>query len=144
MGPRDNFDLNSSHVIPALIKKFIEAKEKNLDEVVVWGTGKASREFLHVEDCARAILLAAKDYNDPAPVNLGSGKEITIKELVEKIKNIVGYEGKIKWDTSKPDGQLRRCLDTSRAKKEFEFEAKKELDEALKETIEWYKENKDE
>ncbi|KKM62416.1 hypothetical protein LCGC14_1521970, partial [marine sediment metagenome] len=141
-GPRDNFNPNSSHVIPALIKKFIEAKEKGLDEVVVWGTGKASREFLHVEDCARAILLAAKDYNSSDPVNLGSGKEITIKELVEKVKNIVGYEGKIKWDISKPDGQPRRCLDVSKAKEEFEFEAKKEFDEGLKETIDWYKESK--
>jgi len=142
IGPRDSFDLNNSHVIPALIRKFVEAKKEGLEEVEVWGTGSASREFLHVEDCARAILLAAKDYNNPAPINLGSGKEITIKDLVEKIKGMVGYNGKIKWDTSKPDGQPRRCLDVTKAKKEFEFEAKKDFDEALKETIEWYKESK--
>ncbi len=143
-GPRDNFNPESSHVIPALIRKFQEAKEVGLEEVEVWGTGKASREFFYVEDCARAILMAAQDYDKPEPVNLGSGKEITIKDLVEKIKKIIGYEGKVKWNTSKPDGQPRRYLDVSKAKEEFKFEAKKDFDEGLEETIKWYKENKDE
>jgi GDP-L-fucose synthase len=138
-GPGDNFDLESSHVIPALIRKFTEALEDNKKEVAVWGTGKASREFLYVEDAAEAILLATERYNKPAPVNLGAGFEIKIKDLVELIAEITGFEGKIRWDTSKPDGQPRRCLDVSKAKKEFGFEAKTDFREGLEKTIEWYK-----
>jgi len=137
-GPGDNFDPKSSHVIPAIIKKFYEAKKNNYDEVIVWGTGKVSREFLYVEDCARAIVLATERYNKPDPVNIGAGFEITIKDLAYKIKNLIGFEGKIKWDTSKPDGQPRRCLDTSKAKKEFGFKSETSFDIGLKKAIEWY------
>jgi len=138
-GPRDNFDPESSHVIPALVKKMVDAKLEGRNEVVVWGTGKASREFLYVDDAAEGILLATEKYDKPDPVNLGAGKEITIKELVDLIAELTGYKGKIVWDTSKPDGQPRRCLETSRAKKEFGFEAKTDFKEGLKRTIEWYK-----
>ncbi|MBI5893485.1 MAG: GDP-L-fucose synthase [Deltaproteobacteria bacterium] len=141
-GPRDNFDPKSSHVIPALIKKMVDAIDENRDEVVIWGTGNASREFLYVEDCAEGILLAAERYNKPEPVNLGVGKEIKIKELVELIAELSGFKGRITWDTAKPDGQPRRCLDVSRAEKEFGFKAKIDFREGLKKTIEWYKENK--
>jgi len=137
-GPGDNFDPKSSHVIPALIRKFYGAKVNNLDEVVVWGTGKATREFLYVEDCAEAIVLAAERYDKPDPVNVGAGFEISIKDLMEKIKDIIGFNGKIVWDKSKPDGQPRRCLDTTRAQKEFGFKAKTKFDEGLKKTIKWY------
>ncbi len=137
-GPGDNFNPESSHVIPALIRKFHEAKKAGLDEVVVWGTGKATREFLYVEDCAEAIVLAVEKYNKKDPVNIGAGFEISIKDLMEKIKDIVGYRGRIVWDKSKPDGQPRRCLDTSRASEEFGFKAKTKFDKGLKETIEWY------
>ena len=138
-GPRDNFDLESSHVIPALIRKFVEAVENNKKEVIVWGTGKASREFLYVEDAAEGILLAAERYNKPEPINLGAGFEIKIKDLVELIAELTGFEGEIRWDTSKPDGQPRRCLDTSKAKREFGFEAKIDFREGLGRMIEWYK-----
>jgi len=138
-GPRDNFDLESSHVIPALIRKFVEAVENNKKEVEVWGTGKASREFLYVEDAAEGILLAAERYNKPEPINLGAGFEIKIKDLVELIAELTGFEGEIRWDTSKPDGQPRRCLDTSKAKREFGFEAKIDFREGLGRMIEWYK-----
>lgn len=141
-GPRDHFNLEDSHVIPALLRKFLEAVENSQKEVAVWGTGKASREFLYVEDAAEAIILAAEKYNKTEPVNIGAGKEITIRELVELIADLTGYEGKITWDTSKPDGQPRRCLDTNRAKKEFGFEAKTDFKRGLKKTIEWYKENR--
>lgn len=137
-GPRDNFDLESSHVIPALIRKFTEAVENNKREVDVWGTGKASREFLYVEDAARGIILATEGYDKSEPVNVGAGFEIKIKDLVDLIAKLTGFEGEIKWDTSKPDGQPRRCLDVSRAKKEFGFEAKTSFEEGLKKTIEWY------
>ena len=137
-GPRDNFDPESSHVIPALIKKMVDAKLEGKNEVVVWGTGKASREFLYVEDAAEGIILATEKYNKPDPVNLGVGKEITIKKLVDLIAELAEYKGKIVWDTSKPDGQPRRCLETSRAKKEFGFEAKTDLTEGIKRTIKWY------
>jgi len=140
-GPGDNFDPKSSHVIPALIKKFYEAKADNLNEVIVWGTGKATREFLYVEDCADAIVLATEKYNKPDPVNIGAGFEISIGELASKIKNIIGFRGKIVWDTTKPDGQPRRCLDTTKAYKEFGFKAKTNFEERLKKTVEWYKEN---
>jgi GDP-L-fucose synthase len=138
-GPKDNFDPESSHVIPALIRKFTEAVKSGNKEVVVWGTGKASREFLFVEDAAEAIILATEEYNKPDPVNLGTGKEIRIDQLVSLIAKLTGFEGKIIWQSSKPDGQPKRCLDTSRAKKEFNFEAKTDLTAGLKKTIEWYK-----
>jgi GDP-L-fucose synthase len=141
-GPRDNFDLESSHVIPALIRKCVEAVEKRKDEIVVWGTGKSSREFLYVDDCAEGILLATERYNDPDPVNLGSGKEIKIKDLVELIAELAGFKGKIVWDNTKPDGQPRRCLDTEKAKNKFDFEAKTSLRDGLGKTIQWYKSNK--
>ncbi len=137
-GPRDNFDPERSHVIPALIKKMVDAKIEERNEVVVWGTGKASREFLYVEDAAEGILLATEKYNKPYPMNLGAGKEITIKELVDLIAKLTRYRGKIVWDTSKPDGQPRRCLETSRAKKEVGFEAKTDFIEGLKRTIDWH------
>ena len=137
-GPRDNFDLESSHVIPALIRKFTEAVETNKREVEVWGTGKASREFLYVEDAARGIILATEKYNKPEPVNIGAGFEIKIKDLVELIAELTGFDGEIIWDITKPDGQPRRCLDVSRAKKEFGFEAKVGFREGLEKTIEWY------
>ncbi len=141
-GPRDNFNPESSHVIPALIKKFVEAVEDGHRTVEIWGTGAASREFLYVDDCARAIVLAAEHYNKPDPVNIGAGREITIKELVKLIGNLVGFKGEVHWDTSKPDGQPRRCLDVSRAKHEFDFEARTSFEEGLKVTIDWYMNNK--
>ena len=137
-GPGDNFDPKSSHVIPALIKKFVEAKEKEDGEVVVWGTGNASREFLYVEDAADGIIKATERYNKSYPVNLGAGFEITIKDLAELIKKLTGYKGKIVWDKTKPDGQPRRMLDVTRAKKEFGFSASTSFEEGLKKTIEWY------
>jgi GDP-L-fucose synthase len=141
-GPRDNFDLYSSHVIPALIRKCVEAVEKGKDEIVVWGTGEVSREFLYVEDCAEGILLATEKYNKPDPVNLGVGKEIKIKDLVQMIANLTEFKGKIIWDTSKPDGQPRRCLDTTKAEREFGFKAKTTFEEGLRKTIEWYRSHK--
>lgn len=138
-GPRDNFDPDRSHVIPALIKKMIDAKNEGRKEVVVWGTGKVSREFLYVEDAAEGILLAAEKYDKSEPINLGVGMEVTIRELTNLISELVGYNGKIVWDTSKPEGQPRRMLETNRAKKEFGFEAKTELREGLMKTINWYR-----
>jgi GDP-L-fucose synthase len=137
-GTRDNFDPTSSHVIPALIKKLVDAKLENKDEVVVWGSGAASREFLYVEDAAEGILLATEKYNKPDPVNLGVGKEITIRELVILLAKLTEYRGKIVWDTSKPDGQPRRCLDTSKARDAFGFEASTNLANGLRRTIDWY------
>lgn len=137
-GPGDNFNPESSHVIPALIKKFVDAKERGDEYVVVWGTGKATREFLYAEDCAKAIILAAEKYNKSDPVNIGSSFEISIKELANLIKNIVGFKGRIVWDKTKPDGQPRRKLDTSKAKKEFGFESETNFENGLKKTIEWY------
>jgi len=141
-GPGDNFNPDSSHVIPALIKKFIDAKESGSSKVEVWGTGAASREFLFVDDAARAIVLAAQKYDKPDPVNIGSCMEITIKELVDLIAELTGFEGDIIWDTSKPDGQPRRMLDVSVAEREFGFKAKIGFDEGLKKTIEWYTQNR--
>jgi GDP-L-fucose synthase len=141
-GPGDNFELKSSHVIPALINKFYQAKTNKVDEVEVWGTGNATREFLYVDDCAEAIVMAAERYDKSYPVNIGAGFEISIKDLAEKIKDIMEYSGKILWNTSKPDGQPRRCLDTSRAFKEFGFKAKTDFDEGLRKTIEWYENKK--
>jgi len=140
-GPGDNFDEATSHVIPALIRRFVEAKRDNVPSVPVWGTGKASREFLYVEDCARAIVAAAQNYNDPEPVNIGTGSEITIADLVERIKAITGFTGTIEWDTTKPDGQPRRVLDMTRAQSEFGFEAVVELDEGLRRTVDWFGSN---
>jgi len=137
-GPGDNFDPKSSHVIPALIKKFYESKINNDPEVVVWGTGNATREFLYVSDCAEALVLATERYDKLDPVNIGAGFEISIKNLAEKIKDIVEFDGKIVWDRTKPDGQPRRCLDTTKAYKEFGFKAKTKFNEGLKETIDWY------
>jgi GDP-L-fucose synthase len=137
-GPRDNFNEESSHVIPALIKKMVDAKNSGIGEVVVWGDGSASREFLYVEDAAEAILLAAEKYDKLDPINIGSSKEITIKKLVNVIAEIVGYHGRIVWDKSKPNGQPRRKLDISKAKKEFGFEATTSFTEGLLETIKWY------
>jgi GDP-L-fucose synthase len=141
-GPLDNFDPGSSHVIPALVKKFVEAKETNAKEVVVWGTGKSTREFLYVEDAARGILLAAEKYNKSDPINLGSSLEISIKQLAQEVARTVKYTGKIKFDKSKPDGQPRRKLDTSKAKKEFHFEAKTNFRKGLLETVRWYQKNR--
>lgn len=137
-GPGDNFELDSSHVIPALIRKFVEAIETGKNEVEVWGTGNASREFLYVEDAAEGILLATEKYNKPDPINLGAGFEIKISELVELISKIIGFDGKIKWDESKPDGQPRRCLVVSKAESEFGFKAKVKFEKGLKNTIDWY------
>ncbi|MBN1792903.1 GDP-L-fucose synthase [Candidatus Woesearchaeota archaeon] len=136
-GPGDNFDLRSSHVIPALIRKVLDAKKNNKD-LEVWGTGNASREFLYVEDAAEAIYLAAERYNGSEPVNLGCGREIKIKDLVELICKLTAFQGKINWDETKPDGQPRRCLDTSKAQEKFGFKAKTTLEEGLKRTIDWY------
>lgn len=138
-GPGDNFDPESSHVIPALIKKCFDAIEKEENHIVVWGTGKASREFLYVEDAAEAIILATEKYNKPEPINIGTGFEITIKDLVKLIVKFTGFKGKIIWDITKPDGQPRRCLDTSKAEYEFGFKAKINFEEGLKRTTKWYK-----
>ena len=141
-GPGDNFDPRSSHVIPALIKKCIEAAENGENQIDVWGDGSPTREFLYVEDAAEGILLAAEKFNRSDPVNLGSGNEISIKDLVEMIARLTGYEGELVWDTSKPNGQPRRGLDTSRAKQYFGFEAKMTFEEGLKNTIEWYRQHR--
>ena len=138
-GPRDNFNPKSSHVIPALIRKFIEAKEEEKEEVVCWGTGKPTRGFLYVEDAAEGILLATEKYNKSVPVNLGTDLEISIKDLAELISKFCGFKGTIRWDTSKPDGQPRRRLDTSRAEREFGFKAGMTFEEGMKRTIEWYR-----
>jgi GDP-L-fucose synthase len=140
-GPGDNFDPESSHVIPALIKKCVDAKNEGKDEVVVWGSGKPTREFIYVEDAAEGILMATEKYNKSEPVNIGAGFEISIKELVSKIVELTGYEGKIVWNTSKPDGQPRRMLNTNKAKEEFGFEAKMEFQEGLKRMIASYVNN---
>jgi GDP-L-fucose synthase len=140
-GPGDNFDSESSHVIPALIRKFVAAQESGDAEVEVWGTGSASREFLYVEDAARAIILATKAYDGPEPVNVGTHSEITISELVRLIAKLTGFTGQIHWDTTKPDGQPRRMLDTTRARDYFGFEAAVGLEEGLLRTITWWKEH---
>lgn len=140
-GPGDDFDPESSHVIPALIRKFDEARRKNDDEIELWGSGEATRDFLFVEDCAKAVVKALNLYNSVEPVNLSTSEEISIKDLANKIKNITGFEGKIKWDTSKPDGQSRRVVDNTRAKEEINFEPKISLKEGLEETYDYYLEN---
>ncbi|HEV7682008.1 MAG TPA: GDP-L-fucose synthase [Pyrinomonadaceae bacterium] len=137
-GPGDNFDPASSHVIPALIRKCVEARDRGDDHVDVWGTGNASREFLYVEDCAEAIIRAAASYNDDEPVNIGTGSEIKIADLVKLIARLTGFEGEIRWQTDKPDGQPRRSLDVSRAREKFGFEAHTPFELGLARTIEWY------
>lgn len=139
-GPGDSFDPEKSHVIPALIKKCFDAIHSGADHIEVWGTGTASREFLYVEDCARAIVLATQHYEKPEPVNIGAGREISIRELVELISELSGFRGEIRWDSSKPDGQPRRCLDVSRAEREFGFRAKMDFRQGLQKTIDWYRE----
>jgi len=148
-GPGDNFDPQSSHVIPAIIKKCFDAQKSSTNSpftihhspITVWGTGKPTREFLYVEDAAEGILLATEKYNKSDPINLGAGFEISIRDLVRLIAKLTGFKGKIVWDTAKPDGQPRRCLDTSKAEKEFGFKAKTLFEEGLKRTIEWYRNN---
>ena len=138
-GPRDNFDPKSSHVIPALIRKCLEAAAAGSNEIVVWGTGTASREFLYVEDAAEAIILAMEEYDKPDPVNIGSNMEISIKELVLLIADLCGFKGNFVWDAAKPDGQPRRCLDISKAQEEFGFKATTPFHEGLKKTVDWYR-----
>lgn len=137
-GIGDNFDLETSHVIPALIRKCVEARRSHAQFIEVWGSGNVSREFLYVEDCADGILRAAKDYNESAPVNLGTGREILIRELVEMIARLCGFNGEIRWQQSKPDGQPRRQLDVTRAFEKFGFRAQTPLEEGLRRTIDWY------
>ncbi len=138
-GPGDNFDPASSHVIPALIKKCVDAIDSGADHIVCWGTGEVSREFLYAEDAAEGILLATEHYDGAEPVNIGAGSEIRIRDLVEKIARLTGFAGEIRWDPSKPDGQPRRCLDTSKAREYFGFQAQTFFDEGLKRTIDWYR-----
>ena len=137
-GPGDKFDPTVSHVIPALVKKCVDAKERGDDEIEVWGTGKATREFLYVDDAAEGILLAAEHYDDPEPVNLGSGREVSIKELAELITRLTGFEGRLRWDPSKPDGQPRRLVDATRAQEAFGFRAGTPFEDGLRATIDWY------
>jgi GDP-L-fucose synthase len=138
-GPGDHFDLETSHVIPALIRKCIEGRESGAAEIICWGDGSPTREFLYVEDCAAAVLLAAERYDQSEPVNLGTGFEISIRDLVEKIARLTGFSGAIRWDASQPNGQPRRMLDTSRAERLFGFKARTSLDDGLTQTIEWYR-----
>ncbi len=138
-GPGDDFDLEVSHVIPALLRKAVEARESGADEIVVWGTGAASREFLYVDDAARGLVLAAEHYDSPEPVNLGVDREVPIKELVETIVELVGFEGRIVWDDGKPDGQPRRRIDATRAREAFGFRAEVGLAEGLRRTLDWYR-----
>ena len=140
-GPGDSIDLHSSHVIPALIRKCEEARVAGRDEVVCWGTGSASREFLYVDDCAEAIVTATERYDEQEPVNVGASSEIAIRDLTELIARLTGFDGKLAWDTSKPDGQPRRCLDTSRARELFGFTASTSLEEGLERTIAWFREH---
>ncbi len=138
-GPGDSFDPEKSHVIPALIKKCCDAIDEGADHIEVWGTGSASREFLYVEDCARAIVMATQRYDRPDPINIGAGREIAIRELVELIAQLCSYRGEVRWDPTKPDGQPRRCLDVSRAAREFGFRAQTDFREGLLKTINWYR-----
>lgn len=137
-GPRDEFDPQRSHVVPALIRKCLEARDRGDDHITAWGTGSATRELLFVEDCADAIVAMADRWDDPAPVNIGNGQEFTIKELVETVADVCGFEGEVRWDTSKPDGQPRKCLDTSRARDGFGWEAQVDLRQGLARTVAWY------
>ncbi|HYD02270.1 MAG TPA: NAD-dependent epimerase/dehydratase family protein, partial [Phycisphaerales bacterium] len=140
-GPNDNFDLTTSHVIPALIRKCVEAQNRGDDKIVCWGTGGASREFLYSEDAAEGIVRAAEAMDDPTPVNLGAGFEIKIKDLVELIVRLTGFKGRIEWDATKPDGQPRRCLDVERASKLLGWRAQVGFEDGLKRTIDWYRAN---
>lgn len=142
-GPGDNFNLRSSHVIPALIRKCVEAEEKGIKEIEVWGDGSPTREFLYVDDAAEGIVLATEFYNESLPVNLGSGNEISIKNLAEKIAHLSGFTGELVWNTEKPNGQPRRFLDTTRAYEKFGFKAKMTFDEGLANTISWFQDNQD-
>jgi GDP-L-fucose synthase len=142
-GPADNFDLQTSHVIPALIRKCLEASERPDQVLTVWGTGRATREFLYLDDAARAVLLAAERYDQPEPVNIGTAREISIRELVDTITRLTGFRGKLVWDASKPDGQPRRKLDVERARREFGFDAEVELEDGLRRTIDWYRAHRD-
>lgn len=137
-GPRDNFNLETSHVIPALIRKFIEAKRSGQKKITAWGTGRATREFLYVKDAAEAVVMAGEKYNKPDPLNIGAGQEISIHDLVYLIGELVGFEGEVEWDTTKPDGQPRRCLDTTRAWQEMGWKAQTPFREGLRQEIEWY------
>jgi GDP-L-fucose synthase len=137
-GPRDNFDLHTSHVIPALIRKCVEARRRGDKQIEAWGTGSASREFLYVEDCADGVIASMEKYESPEPMNLGSGREITIRDLTNLIAKLSGFTGEIIWDPTKPDGQPRRCLDVSRAKEQLGFVAQTKLEDGLKKTIEWF------
>ena len=137
-GPNDNFQVDSSHVIPALIRKFVDARNNEHEQVINWGSGRATREFLYVDDCADALITCMQNYNSEDPVNIGSGEEISILELSEKIQELVGYDGKVKWNSSMPDGQLKRRLDTDKAFREFGFKTKMPLGTGLKKTIDWY------
>jgi GDP-L-fucose synthase len=138
-GPHDNFDPSSSHVIPALVRKCLEAIETRADEVICWGTGNATREFLYVEDCAEAIVLAAQHYESPEPVNLGAGFEISIRDLAELVAELTGFKGRLTFDRTKPDGQPRRSLDVTRARNSFGFSATTDFRSGLRRTIEWYR-----
>jgi len=141
-GPWDNFDLSTSHVIPALIRKCVEAQESGADHMTCWGTGSASREFLYVEDAAEGLVRAAETMDDPVPINLGTGMEITIRDLVILVARLSGFTGEIRWDSSKPDGQPRRCLDTERAAKLLGWRAQVGFEDGMKRTIEWYRANR--
>jgi len=141
-GPRDNFDLETSHVIPALVRKCVEAMDRKSKEIVLWGDGSPTREFLYVDDAANAIIAAAERYDRPDPVNLGSGAEISIRDLAERIAKLVGFQGRIVWDTTQPNGQPRRCLDVSLAEREFGFRAKTSFEEGLRHTVSWYLANR--
>jgi GDP-L-fucose synthase len=138
-GPRDNFDLHTSHVIPALIRKCVEAQDRGDKRIVAWGTGMVSREFLYVEDCARGLIAALEQYDSPEPMNLGSGREITIKALTELVAKLAGFTGQIEWDATKPDGQPRRQLDVSRAREMIGFTAETQLEQGLAKTIDWFR-----
>lgn len=142
-GPRDDFDLETSHVIPAIIHKCVKARESGADSITAWGTGDPTREFLYVEDAAEGILDATERYDGGMPVNLGSGMEVSIRELVNLIADLTGFEGDINWDTSKPDGQPRRCLDTSRAREYFDWTARTEFKDGLRKTIDWYEQKRE-
>jgi GDP-L-fucose synthase len=138
-GPGDNFDPDASHVIPGVIRKCLEAVDQGAPEIVCWGDGTATREFLYVEDCAEAVVLATERYDGPEPVNIGAGFEISIKDLVHRIAELTGFTGRVAWDTTKPNGQPRRCLDTSRAERCFGFRASTDFQEGLRRTVEWYR-----
>jgi GDP-L-fucose synthase len=137
-GPRDNFHLHTSHIIPAIVRKCVEARERGDKEIVAWGTGNVSREFLYVEDCAEGLVTAMERYDSPEPLNLGNGREITIRQAIETIADLVGFTGRIVWDATKPDGQPRRCLDVSRARQAIDFVARTSFEDGLRKTIDWF------